>query len=310
MTLLLFNISAMATTSNPQHPSVSDKFTPVLQKIAIHLLDYMSKKGSGWTSMALGFVRNFNSHKMKSYPSFYRLLKSLGHHDLIAELLPPIFDDYPNIVKWFKTFQTITDQLFIVKKNDKYFYLLVNSDKLEQFNLLCAKNVQKELNLAEQPIPKQDNFPPLMTANGNSQRKEHDEALETSSTYSLSFEDRYSYDRNFFDLQEFTESLKTVQKKAIRKPPGLKSPTMLPRQEPPRQEPPRQTFPQYVAPYQVNPHQVNPHQVNPHQVNPWKYYQYHSQPRPNRIEIALKINKMYESGLISFPVANQLLREI
>ena len=298
MTLLLFNISAMATTSNPQHPSVSDKYTPRLKRIAVHLLDYMSQKGNGWTSMALGFVRNFNSQKMKSYPSFYRLLKSLGHHDLIAELLPPVYDDYPNIIKWFKTFQTISDQLFIVKKTDKYFYLFVNTDKLEQFNLLCAKNVQKELDLAEQPIPKQENFPPLMTANGNSQTKEHeDEPLETSS---LSFEDRYSYDRKFFDFKEFTESLKTVQKKGIRKPPGLKSPTILPRQEPPRQEPPRQSFPQYVAPYQVNPHQVNP----------WNYYQYHSQPRPNRIEIALKINKMYESGLISFPVANQLSREI
>ena len=279
LSLSLFNISAMATQSNPQYPS---SFTPFLQKIAIHLLDYMSIPGSGWTSMALGFVRNFNSHRMKSYPSFYRLLRSLGHRDLIAELLPPVYDDYPTIIKWFKTFQIISDELFIVKKTEKYFYLFVNSDKLEKFNLLCSKNVQKELDLAEQPIPNQDHFPPLMNISSNSQTKEHDEALETSSTYSLSFEDRYSYDRDFFDFREFAKTLIPVQNKTVRKPPSLGAPPHLSRQEPPSYSPPK-----YVAPRQ------NQYQL-----------------QPNRIEIVLKINKMYESGLISFHVANELLTEI
>ena len=270
----------MATQSNPQYPS---SFTPILQKIAIHLLDYMSNPGSGWTSMALGFVRNFNSPKMRSYPSFYRLLKNKTFDiTIIDELLPPVYDDYPNIIRWFKTFQDTSGQLFIVKKTNKAFHLFVNSEKLEQFNVLCAKNVQKELDLAEQPIPNQDHFPPLMNTNGNSQTKEHDEALETSSTYSLSFEDRYSYDRDFFDFREFAKTLRPVQKKTVKKQPGLGAPRQRSRQEPPSYSPPK-----YVAPPQN---------------------QYHLQ--PSRIEIILKINKMYESGLISFHVASEVLKEL
>lgn len=266
----------MATKSNPQYPS---SFTPILQKIAIHLLDYMSNPGSGWTSMALGFVRNFNSPKMRSYPSFYRLLKNKTFDiTIIDELLRPVYDDYPNIIRWFKTFQDTSGQLFIVKKTNKSFHLFVNSEKLEQFNFLCAKYVQKELDSSEQVIPIREDFSHLVNTNSNFQTKENSkEALEISSTYSLSFENRYSYDSICFDVNEFAKTVRLVQK-----PPGLGAPRQLSRQEPPSYSPPK-----YVAPLQ------NRYQL-----------------QPSRIDIFLKINKMYESGLISFHVASDVLKEL
>ena len=188
-------------------------FKTTHKKIAQYLIDYMMVSDTKYIPMSLGYVKNFDEEKMRSYPTFYYLLKDEEDAGILSELLKPIFLDYKNITLWFRNFQKITKKLFFVMEFKKHHYLHIDYNKLKQFQ----KDLQKE-NVKKEPPP-----------------------------YSLSFNDRYSYDHDFINIDDFINSCNTLKK---------------------RKE---------------------------------------SEITNNKIDMAFKINQMYENGLITFDKARQFL---
>ena len=277
----------MATKSNPHYPST---FTPVLERLTTQLIIYMHEGNYNFTPMMLDdtpSIRACTRESVKDYLNFRSSLKVQQEHDILAELLEPIDDDYTNIIEWFKNFQKKSGKLFCVRKSFDHFYLYIDKQKMKQYNLHYVEEIQKEL------------------TGGASEKS------------SISFRDRYSYDSICSDMNGGFKSVIPVQtppKHSKHEPsrqsfsPHVNSPPGNPRPGNPPSGNPHEGNPYPGNPYPGNPYPGNPYQGNPHEGNPWKYY--HPWPMPNRINIALKINKMYESGLLNFHVTTELLSEL